>query len=133
MSYYYAFRNARPGVETLYNRALAAVARPFFNHMERMNNSYGFERVTFRHQEGGTGNIAGKAVTEEYYFIRRKTESGIYANDCYRAIGDKRRINARKGYLDAARYGDVDMTLEEMRKQNSYFIKKLEDETKQNK
>ncbi len=130
MSYYYAFRNARPGVETLYNRMLAAVARPFFDHMERMNNSYGFERVTFRHQEGGTGSIAGKAVTEEYYFIRRKTESGIYANDCYRAIGDRRRIDARKGYLDAARYGDVDMTLEEMRKQNSYFIKKLEDETK---
>jgi hypothetical protein len=131
MSYYYAFRNARPGVETLYNRALAAVARPFFNHMERMSNSYGFERVTFRHQVGGTGNIAGKAVTEEYYFIRRKTESGIYANDCYRAIGDRRRIDARKGYLDAARYGDIDMTLEEMRRQNSYFIKKLEDETRQ--
>ena len=107
------------------------MAKPFFDHMERMSNSYGFERVTFRNQVGGTGNIAGKAATEEYYFIRRKTESGIYANDRYRAIGGRRRMNARKGYLDAPRYGDVDMTLEEMRKQKSYFIKKLEGETKQ--
>lgn len=130
MAYYYAFRNARPGVETLYNRVLAAIARPFFQHLERMTNSYGFERVVYRHQVGGTGNISGKAVTEEYYFIRRKTESRIYASDCYRAIGDRRRLGSKEGYLDAPRYGDVEMTVEEMERQNSYFIKKLEDEMK---
>jgi hypothetical protein len=77
-----------------------------------MSNFYGFERVTFWHQVGWTGNIAGKVVTDERYFIRRKANSGICVNGCYRTIASKRGIRIWKWCLDAPRYGDIDMALD---------------------
>lgn len=128
-AFYYRLRAVRGSGKTLLTaigNKLSAILR---NWALRMTKSYGYERVLFKHTVGAGANFAGVSNVEEYYFIKRKVESGLYATDCYRSLADARKIECGKGYLDAPRYSSTNMTVAEMKSQHSYFIDKLVDQT----
>ena len=128
-AFYYRLRAVRGSGKTLLTAVGNKLCSALRNWALRMTKSYGYERVLFKHTVGAGANFAGVSNVEEYYFIKRKVESGLYATDCYRSLADARKIECGKGYLDAPRYSSTNMTVAEMKSQHSYFIDKLVDQT----
>ena len=128
-SLYYRIRAARGSGRTALTVVGNALSSALRNWSLRMRKSYGFERVLFKHTSGAGSDFAGVSGVEEYYFIKRKVESGLYATDCYRGLADARKMGSGKGYLDAPRYASTTMTIAEMQSQHSYFIDRLVDQT----
>ena len=128
-SFYYRIRAVRGPGRTCLTVCGNAISSALRNWSLRMEKSYGFERVLFKHTVGAGSDFSGVSSMEEYYFIRRKVESGLYATDCYRGLSDARKAGSRKGYLDARRYSSTNMTIAEMESQHSYFIDRLVDQT----
>ena len=128
-AFYYRLRAVRGSGKTLLTAIGSKLSSWLRNWALRMTKSYGYERVLFKHTVGAGANFAGVSNVEEYYFIKRKVESGLYATDCYRSLADARKIECGKGYLDAPRYSSTNMTVAEMKSQHSYFIDKLVDQT----
>lgn len=128
-SLYYRIRAARGRGRTALTVVGNALSSALRNWALRMRKSYGFERVLFKHTSGAGSDFAGVSGVEEYYFIKRKVESGLYATDCYRGLADARKMGSGKGYLDAPRYASTTMTIAEMQSQHSYFIDRLVDQT----
>lgn len=126
---YYRIRAVRGPGRTCLTVCGNAISSAIRNWSLRMEKSYGYERVLFKHTVGAGTSFSGVSALEEYYFIKRKVESGLYATDCYRGLSDARKIESGKGYLDAARYTSTSMSVAEMKRQHSYFIDKLVDQT----
>ena len=61
----------------------------------------------------------------EYFIATKKTYAKRYATDCFSDYYAKKAIECRRGIGDLPRYKTERASFEELKKQNSYFIKSL--------
>ena len=61
----------------------------------------------------------------EYFISSKKTYAKRYATDCFSDYYAEKAIECRRGIGDLPRYETERASFEELKKQNSYFIKSL--------
>ena len=71
------------------------------------------------------GTMDSERVQQKYYISTKKTYAKRYATDCFSDYYAKQAIKCRRGLSDLPRYETERASFEELKKQNSYFIKSL--------
>lgn len=87
--------------------------------------TYGVEEVTYARESGRTGDDKGDLSKGTYYFIWKRTRSGIFITDAYQSIFDNQRLRAKFGFRDAPQYENVRASIDEFKSQGSYWIQRL--------
>ena len=120
-AFYTEYRYAR-GDNTLTMFLLKNVVTAFLRHYERIYNRFGYHRL---HVETERGTQDGAREEHEYFIATKKTYAKRYATDCFSDYYAKKAIECRRGIGDLPRYKTERASFEELKKQNSYFIKSL--------
>lgn len=120
-SFYTEYRFAR-GDDTLTMFLLRNVVTAFLRHHERIYNRFGYHRLRV---ETERGTMDAERVEHEYFISTKKTYAKRYATDCFSDYYAKKAIECRRGLRDLPQYETERASFEELKKQNSYFIKSL--------
>lgn len=99
----------------------------FINYYRNTYNLFGFD--IHRLNIIKDGNPDGVPVQHEYYICYKKTRSKRYVTDSFVDYFRVSALRQNKGLVDYPEYKGVKATREELNKQNSYFIRKLENIT----
>ena len=81
--------------------------------------------VTTGEKERGT--LDGTVVKKKYYLINSKIYSLRFSTDCFSDYFNEMARRACIGLMDYIEYACEKATVEELKKQNSYFIRDLYD------
>ena len=118
-------------VEYRHNRS--DVTLPFYivNHLmtalhryrNRIYNLYGTCILTVETEDG---TMDGERTAHQYYLSSKKVYSDRFATDCFRGYFEKRTAETRIGLDDYPEYEGTRATMDELHRQNSYFIGEME-------
>ena len=92
-------------------------------HGDRIHNRFGYMTAEMEMQ---IGLKEGETETVSYYLSTKKVYSRRFSTDCYRAYFESGSLKSKKGLPDYSEYKNTDATLDELHRQNSYFIRELE-------
>ena len=115
-------RHAR-GDKTLIGFLLDQILAGFENYYARTYNLFGFYEATL---EIENGTCDSEIVTHPYYLSTKKIYSNRFATDCFEDFFADKSRRAGMSINDYICYKGTKGSLVELRKQNSYFIKKLD-------
>jgi hypothetical protein len=104
-------------------------SEPFWDHLERMRNSYGFERLHVssslaRNEQSGSD---GESESYEYYNIWRKMRAYTYKTDAFHALVEQQSLGSSEGYLQAPHYKGLDPSAEDYDDSANYIVKTMVD------
>lgn len=119
--FYTEYRYSR-GDNTLTMFLIRNVVTAFLRHYERMYNRFGYHRLIV---ETERGTMDAEREEHEYFISTKKTYAKRYATDCFSDYYGKKAIECRRGLSDLPQYETERASFEELKKQNSYFIKSL--------
>lgn len=94
-----------------------------YSYNLRILNTYGFMTLNL---EIENGKRDGSVRYVDYYLSFKKIYSRRFTSDCYSDLFMYLIRQARRGIYQYEEYAGVKMTLEELRKQNSYFGRRLD-------
>ena len=118
---YYGFRNKR-GDNTLLVHILKSVVSKIYTHCERLYNRFGF-CVLSVYKERGTQDE--KPERKRYFLASYKIYRERFSTDCFSDYFNELAEKSGIGLLDYIEYGTVKASVEELKQQNSYFIRSL--------
>ena len=90
---------------------------------ERIHNRFGYMTAEMEMQ---VGMKEGAIQSVTYYLSKKKVYSRRFSTDCYRAFFESGSLRSGKGLPDYQEYQDTCATLDELHRQNSYFIRDME-------
>lgn len=90
---------------------------------ERIHNRFGYMTADMEMQ---VGMREGETETVTYYLSTKKVYSRRFSTDCYRAYFESGSLKSKKGLPDYPEYKTACASLDELHRQNSYFIRDLE-------
>jgi len=111
------------GDSALIVRWLHTWAHWIVGHGERIHNRFGYMTAEMEMQ---VGMREGETETVSYYLSTKKVYSRRFSTDCYRAYFEAGSLKSKKGLPDYPEYKNTDASLDELHRQNSYFIRELE-------
>ena len=120
---YYIFRFRR-GDNTLLVYLLKNLVGLLYRHNVAMYNKYGY---CVSHIEKERGTLDGTVVKKKYYLINSKIYSMRFSTDCFSDYFNEMARRTNIGLMDYIEYACEKATVEELKKQNSYFIRDLYD------
>lgn len=123
MSIYLNFRFYR-GDNSLFMYSLKNFVVWLNNYRQRRFNRYGYMKMKLEVEKG---NMEGATDSYFYYLMTKKIYSERYSTDCYAGYFRERAFETKLGFKDIAEYEGVKATADELREQNSYFVKTLEE------
>ena len=109
--------------ENLIVRWIHSWAHWIIGHGERIRNRFGFMAAEMEMQ---VGLKEGETEKVNYYLSTKKVYSRRFSTDCYRAYFENGSIRSQKGLQAYPEYKNTCATLEELHRQNSYFIREME-------
>ncbi len=121
MSFYYDLRFNR-GDNTLLVHLLKGLAVRLFKRNVRMYNRYGYSKL-FLEMESGT--MTGKIEKRKYYLMNGKIYRKRFSTDCFSDYFNELAKKTNVGLNDYREYLTEKASVEELKLQNSYFIKSL--------
>ena len=68
----------------------------------------------------------GERTEHQYYLSSKKIYSDRFATDCFRGYFEKRNAGCGVGLDDYPAYATTRATMDELHRQNSYFIRDME-------
>ena len=92
-------------------------------HGDRVHNRFGYMTAEMEMQ---VGLKEGETETVSYYLSTKKVYSRRFSTDCYRAYFEHGSLKSKRGIVDYPAYKTACATLDELHRQNSYFIRELE-------
>ena len=121
MKFYYDIRHIR-GDNLLLVYLLKKIAA-FLHKIDLIAyNKYGYS-VAYIEKERGT--MDGEVENRKNYILNQKIYSRRFSTDCFSDYFDELAKGTKIGFDDYETYGDVKATVEELKKQNSFFINAL--------
>lgn len=121
VSAYYRFRRNR-GDNTFFMWAFKTLANALHQHDVRVKNQFGY---CVAHLEVESGRMDGAAEERIYYLANKKIYSNRFSTDCYSSFFHHRTEGCSRSLDELPTYADTCASLEELQKQNSYFIADL--------
>ena len=118
------------GNNTLYMYLLRKLLVPFHNYYQRIYNIFGYD-TTFLKVMNGKLEDAGDE--QKYFILRKKDFANRYSTDSHVDFYRQASLRKNKGIRDYKSYSSSRATLNELRSQNSYFIRDLDNITNDNK
>lgn len=128
-AFYTEYRYNR-GDNTLTMFFIKNVVTAFLRYYECIYNRFGYHRLIV---ETERGTMDSAREEHEYFISTKKTYAKRYATDCFSDYYAKQAIKCRRGLSDLPRYETEKASFEELKKQNSYFIKSLLGDEKEEK
>jgi len=121
LNLYYDFRFIR-GDNTLLIYLLKSIAARIANRTVRLQNTYGYS-VSVVEKERGT--LDGKTEKKKYYLMNKKIYSNRFSTDCFADYFNDMAKRTNVGLNDYREYLSERASVEELKFQNSYFIRSL--------
>ncbi len=118
---YYKFRFRR-GDNTLLVYCLKSVTAWLWKRNVRIYNRYGFCVLKIEKERG---TMDGKPEKKKYFLMNKKIYSRRFSTDCFSDYFNDLAGKANVGIGDYIEYATEKATVEELKKQNSYFINSL--------
>ena len=115
---YADFRYNR-GDNTLLVHILKSVTAWLWKRNVKIYNKYGYSVLTVAKQ---AGTMDGKSKRKKYYLMNRKIYSRRFTTDCFSDYFNEQAKKSAVGLNDYISYRTERATVEELKKQNSYFI-----------
>ena len=120
---YYDFRYRR-GDNTLFMFVLKSIVNLLYRHNVAVYNKYGY---SVSHVEKERGTLDGAVVKKKYYLINSKIYSMRFSTDCFSDYFNDMARKTNIGLMHYTEYGCEKATIDELKEQNSYFIRDLYD------
>lgn len=121
LNLYYDFRFIR-GDNTLLVYLLKSITARIVNRNVRLQNTYGYS-VSVVEKERGT--LDGKIERKKYYLMNKKIYSNRFSTDCFADYFNDMAKRTNIGLNDYREYLTERASVEELKLQNSYFIRSL--------
>ena len=118
---YYDFRFRR-GDNTLLVHLLKKITAWLYKRNARICNQYGYS-ISYLEKERGT--LDGRIDNKKYYVIHKKIYSRRFITDCFSDYFNEMAKKTKVGLKDYIEYAEEKASVEELRKQNSYFMNSL--------
>ena len=121
LSLYYDFRFRR-GDNTLLVHILKSVVAWLWRRNLRIYNRYGYSVLKIQKERG---TMDGKTENKKYYLMSAKIYAQRFSTDCFSDYFNDMAGKSGMGLMDYLEYATEKATVEELKKQNSYFINGL--------
>lgn len=92
------------------------------NHYVRTYNRFGYMKLDLLVE---SGRLDGELKERKYYLMSKKIYSKRFSTDCYADYFNQKSLKSSIGLDDLEEYATEKATMEELQKQNSYFINDL--------
>lgn len=112
---------------TLFMHLLKNISFRLHNYYVKTYNLFGYTKLVI---ETESGKQDGEVKEYYYYLSDKKIYSKRFSSDCYADFFAKNILSSKFGLEDLEEYKSVCASKEELAKQNSYFIRDLEENTK---
>ena len=114
------------GNNTLFMYLLRKICVPLHNYYHNTYNKFGFDITYLNVQNGKLDDVP---VEKKYFIMYKKDFANRYSTDSHADFYRQSALLKNKGLIDYPSYGSSRATLEELKLQNSYFIRDLENVT----
>lgn len=118
---YYDFRFRR-GDNTLLVHILKSIASLLYRRNARICNSYGYSVLEVEKERG---TMDGKTEKKKYFLMNKKIYSERFCTDCFSDYFNDMARKTKVGLNDYKEYATEKATVAELKRQNSYFINAL--------
>lgn len=118
---YYTLRRVR-GDNTLLIHLFKKITAVLYHRHVKIVNRYGYSISTLEKERG---TRAGKIEKKKYFLANHKIYSRRFATDCFSDYFNDMARKTKVGLSDYVSYGNERATVEELKRQNSYFIRSL--------
>ncbi len=118
---YIKFRHNR-GDNTLFMYLYKGISSKIHNYYTRIHNLYGYH---YQNVQTESGTQDGVITTSKYYISHKKTYSKRFATDSLGDFFNEKSLKSSVGLSDIPEYESEKATFDELKKQNSYFIRNL--------
>ena len=118
---YYNFRFTR-GDNTLFIYLLKCVICKIWAHNERIYNRFGYSVLRIEKERG---TQEGKSEKKKYFLVNYKGYRQRFTTDCFSDYFIEQALLSGVGLMDYMAYAGVRARVEELKLQNSYFIRDL--------
>ena len=109
----------RRGDNTLLVHILKTVTAKLWKHNEKIKNLYGYSVLALAKQRG---TLDGKAKKKKYFLCNQKIYTRRFTTDCFSDYFNDLAIKAKIGINDYEEYAGEKASVNELKKQHSYFI-----------
>ena len=121
ISLYYDFRHTR-GDNTLLVYLLKCIVSKIWARNERIYNRFGYSVLSIEKERGTQDS---KPEKKRYYLANYKIYRERFTTDCFSDYFNELAEKSGVGLMDYRAYASVKASVEELRLQNSYFIRDL--------
>ena len=121
ISLYYDFRHKR-GDNTLLVYMLKIIVSKIWARNERIYNRYGYSVLSIEKERGTQDN---KPEKKRYFLANYKIYRERFTTDCFSDYFNDLALKSGVGLMDYLTYKTVRASVDELKKQNSYFINGL--------
>ena len=118
---YYNMRYLR-GDNTLFMHILKTIVSKIWLHNARVYNRFGYCVLSIE-KERGTQDV--KPEKKRYFLANYKIYRERFSTDCFSDYFNEMALKAGVGLADYKEYTDVKASVDELKAQNSYFIRDL--------
>lgn len=117
-SFYYKYRNVRDD-NTLFVYLLKLAVSGICAYVDTRRSLFGFKEIELKLEDGSEGG----ARCRSYFMLNKKIFSGRYSTDCLKGVYVDQIRACKRSLADLPTYDDVVASSEELKSQNSYFIR----------
>ena len=121
ISLYYNFRHTR-GDNTLLVHILKCIVSKICAHNERIYNRFGYSVLSIEKERGTQDS---KPEKKRYFLANYKIYRERFTTDCFSDYFNDLAEKSGVGLMDYLSYKTVRASVEELKQQNSYFIRDL--------
>ena len=114
---------------TLIGYVITNVISSFMRYRERIYNIFGYNKLNI---EVESGRMEGEVEAHEYFLASKKVYSRTFATDCFAEYFAVATLACGKGLEDLPEYASERPSAAEHKLQNSYFIRGLDENVKNN-
>lgn len=118
---YEKFRFAR-GDNTLLVHILKSITAWLWKRRERVYNRYGYGILGIEKERG---TLEGKIDRKKYYLMNGKIYADRFSTDCFSDYFNDMALKSGTGIINYPEYAGTKATVEELKRQNSYFMNSL--------
>ncbi len=118
---YEKFRFAR-GDNTLLVHILKSITAWLHKRRERVYNRYGYSILGIEKERG---TLEGKIDRKKYYLMNGKIYADRFSTDCFSDYFNDMALKSGTGIINYPEYAGTKATVEELKRQNSYFMNSL--------
>ena len=118
---YTQYRYVR-GDNTLVMHVLKKAASKLQNYYSNTYNLFGYSKMKIQVE---SGTLDGEIIDKSYYLDNKRIYSDRFSTDCFSGFFETKALRSKIGIDDLEEYKTSKATLDELKKQNSYFIAEL--------